>query len=347
MLQYFTGGKNHNIQLRSYGLSKGKSLNEYGIKDVKTGKLAEYATEQAFYKALGLPYIEPELREDRGELDAAKAGKLPHVVELGDVKGDLHIHTSYDLQSSHDLGTSPLEDYLNRAAELGYEYIGLSDHNPRQINNTEKSIVDIMKRRKEYYEKQYEKWISRKSLEMTGKADSGQARMTKRGVRIFIMCEVDIMPDGNLALPDGAFDYVDGVVVSLHSSFTQERKQMTERIIKALTHPKVRIMGHPTGRLLSKREGVDANWSEVFAVAKQHDIAMEINSYPDRLDLPDALVYDAVKKGVKLCIDTDSHDVSGMVMTKYGVSVARRGWATSRDIVNTLGYNEFKKWLVK
>ncbi len=332
MLQYFTGGKNHNIALRAYALSRGLSLNEYGIKHVSTGRTTSYATEEAFYKASGLSYIPPELREDKGEIEAARKGTLPRLVEDSDIKGDLHIHTDYNLEPSHDLGTNPFSDYLNKAATLGYEYIGISDHNPSIGNHTEKQIIDIMKRRKSYYEQHY----------------SSTSLPAGRQVHYVLLCEVDILPDGKLALPEEAFEYVDGVIASLHSSFTQDRKTITKRIIAGLSNnPKVRIFGHPTARLLGSREGVDADWKEVFAVCKKHDIACEINAYPNRLDLPDTLVYDAVKEKLKFCLGTDSHAVVGMDFMKYGVSVARRGWATKHDILNCLGYNEFRKWLVK
>lgn len=324
MLQYFTGSKNHNIKLRSYALTKGMSLNEYGIKEA--GKSYKFSSEKSFYTTIGLPWIAPELREDKGEIEAALQGKLPKLVELSDIKGDLHIHTNYDLEPSHDLGADPLTAHLDRAFELGYDYIGISDHNPSVTKHTKKQIVEIMQRRKDYYER-----------EAQGKR-----------VHVFIMCEVDIQPDGTLALPDEAFEYVDAVVVSIHSSFTQPKPVTTKRVVKALTaHPKVRIFGHPTGRLLTKREGVEMEWSEVFAVCKERDIALEINAYPQRLDLPDTIVYDARKAGVRFCIDTDSHGVFQMDMMRYGVSVARRGWCEKDDIVNALGYNEFRKWLFK
>ena len=338
MLQYFTGSKNHNIKLRSYALERGLSLSEHGIKEVKSGRMRSFQTEEAFYKKLGLSFIPPELREDKGEIEAAQAGKLPQVVVLDDIRGDLHIHTSYDLKSSHDVGVHSLEDHLDKAVALGYEYIGISDHNPRVTNHSVQQIVDIMKRRKEYYEHYYSSWIKKVS----------KNKASSRVVSLFIMCEVDILFDGRLALPKEAFPYVDAVIVSIHSAFNQERKIVTDRIIKAIqSHPKVRILGHPTGRLLGSREGVDADWEEVFSVAKKRDIALEINAHPKRLDLPDSLVYDAVKKGMKFCINTDSHEIAVMDYVRYGVLVARRGWAQKRDIVNTLGYNEFKKWLMK
>lgn len=332
MLQYFTGSKNHNIQLRNLALEKGLSLNEHGIKTVKTGKTKEYATEELFYKAVGLPYIPPELREDKGEIAAALKGKLPELLELEDMKGDLHVHSSYDLHSSHDVGKDTIATILSKAGKLGYEYVGFSDHNPRLSDQSKQQIVDIMKRRKEKYEQQYSSW-----------KDS-----VKERVHYFLMCEVDIQPDGKLALPLEAMDFIDAVIVSIHSAFTQPKKQVTERLITALTmHPKVRALGHPSGRLLGSREGVDADWPAVFEVAKKHDIALEINAYPDRLDLSDALVYDAVRNGNRLMIDTDAHAVEHMDLMRYGVSVARRGWAEKDDILNTLGYTDFRKWLTK
>ena len=217
MLQYFTGSKHHNIKLRTFALEEGLSLNEHGIKRIKTGSTQEYATEEAFYEAIKLPWIPPELREDKGEIEAAQAGKLPKLVEILDIKGDLHIHTSYNLESSHDLGVDSLGDHLTKAAELGYEYIGISDHNPSITNHTEDQIVDIMKRRKDKYEQLYSSWVQKVSKP-----------------KIFIMCEVDILPDGKLALPEKAFEYVDAVIVSVHSSFTQEKQHMTDRIVKAV-----------------------------------------------------------------------------------------------------------------
>ncbi len=343
MLQYFTGSKNHNIKLRSLALNQGKSLNEYGIKNTKTNKLSEYETEEAFYGAIKLPWIPPELREDRGEIEAAVHGKLPQLVELKDVRGDLHIHSSYDLESSHDVGAQSADIYLSEAARLGYAYIGFSDHNPSVGNHSENQIIEIMKRRKDDYEHKYYSWVQkvRKTRTSLHKASAGLPHM-------FLMCEVDILPDGKLALPDRAFDYVDAVVVSVHSSFSQDREQMTKRVVTALTsHPKVRIFGHPTTRLLGKREGVEYDWNKIFEACKKQNIALEINAHPSRLDLPDSIVFDARKEGLRFSIDTDSHDVNQMILMKYGVSVARRGWVTKHDIVNAQEYNEFKDWLMK
>jgi DNA polymerase (family X) len=332
MLQYFTGSKNHNIKLRTIALDQGLSLSEYGIKQIKTGKVTDYSTEESIYKALNLSYIVPELREDRGEIEAAKTGKLPQIINLTEIKGDLHIHTSYDLHSSHDLGQNPLVDYLIKAEQYHYEYIGLSDHNPSVTDQSESKIIGIMKLRQAYYEQQYYSY----------------KLSNKNRVQIVIMCEVDIQPDGHLALPEKAFDFVDGVIVSIHSSFNMPRAQMTQRIITALTqYPKVRILGHPTGRLLGRREGIDIDWDKIFATCLIQNVALEINAHPQRLDISDSLVREAGKLGVKMCIDSDSHAVVGMDMMKYGVSVARRGWATKNDIVNTMDYNNFISWFLK
>ena len=338
MLQYFTGSKNHNIRLREYALTKGMSLNEYGIKDIRTGKLRTFETEEAFYKALGLAFIPPEIREDKGEIEAAlrsaqgKPGGLPNLVELKDIRGDLHIHTSYNLEPSHDLGSSTLAEVLDKAHELGYSYVGLSDHNPSKGNHSDNQIIDIMKRRKNKYEQQYYSW---------------NARVKKR-VHLVIMLEVDILSDGKLALPDEAYNYVDAVIVSVHSSFSQNKSDMTKRITNALqSHPKVRIFGHPTGRLLQKREGYELEWDTIFDICQHNDIALEINAFPDRLDLPDMLVFEAAKKDIKFCINTDAHAAGQMDSMKFGVSVARRGWATKRDIVNCMDYNDFATWITK
>jgi DNA polymerase (family 10) len=166
-------------------------------------------------------------------------------------------------------------------------------------------------------------------------------------IKTFVSLECDIMPSGELALPDDAIEYVDYLVVSIHSSFRQDRKTMTDRVLKALSKPKVKIFGHPTGRLLGKREGIELDWDKIFVLVKEKNIAFEVNSWPERLDLPDILVREAVEQGIKLVINTDAHAVSQMDGMEYGVAVARRGWASKHDIMNTLPYNEFKKWILE
>lgn len=347
MLQYFTGSKQHNIHLREHALKLGISLSEHGMKLTdpkakgllkhgvynKTKKLYEYATEEAFYGDLGLDYVVPELREGRDEIRMAKEHVLPTLLTPDQMLGDLHVHSTYDLHSSHDLGSSTIHELLETATNCGYEYIGFSDHNPSVSNQSSTDIAHIMKKRKTYYEQQYYSYTK-------------NVHKGKKVPSMFIMCEVDIQPDGTLALSEEAFEYVDAVVVSLHSAFTQSRADVTKRIITAFnSHPKVRIFGHPTGRLLGSREGVDADWKVVFAAAKERNIALEINSFPERLDLPDGLVADGKAMGVKFCIDTDAHHKDHMSLMPYGVSVARRGGLVAEDVVNTYSHAKFASWL--
>lgn len=327
MLQYFTGSKAHNIKLREFALSKGYSLNEWGIKQMqgKEQTLHKMPTEEAFYRFLGLPYIEPELREDAGEIEAARDNRLPHLIKLTDIKGDLHTHSSYDLKPSHDRGANTFVEMLDHAAKLGYEYLGFSEHNPKVSGLTKTEIVDIMRRRKEVLDALTDSKVS--------------------PVQIFNGLEVDIKPNGDIALPERAVEYVDYLIVSVHSSFTQNKVDMTRRVTRALLHPKVRIWGHPTGRLIQKRAGIEVDWDEIFDVAFKRNIALEINASPDRLDLPDSLVREGLKLGLKFVVNTDAHAVFGMDGMKYGTSVARRGWLEKKDVVNALPLNQFRKWV--
>lgn len=347
MLQYFTGSKNHNIKLREYALKQGLSLSEHGIKTVgskqlavgswnKSAKIYEFATEETFYKALEMPWIPPEIREDAGEIEASLTRRLPWLVQTADIKGDVHVHSNFDLKPSHDLGASSLEELLDEAARCGYEYIGISDHNPSVTNQSENEIVKIMKRRREKFEQLYSSWSNR-----VKPFDKAQGKR----VHLFIMLEVDIDPKGKLALPESAFSEVDAIIVSVHSSFNMTKEAMTSRIISGLSHPKARILGHPTGRLLGKREGYEADWEKLFGFCVQSNKALEINAWPERLDLPDLLVRMAIGKQIKLVINTDSHHKEQMRLMTYGVDVARRGWAEKKDILNTMGYNDFSKWL--
>jgi DNA polymerase (family 10) len=350
MLQYFTGSKHHNIKLREFALRKGLSLSEHGIKSVNknaklhmpNGKfnskkgLYEFKTEEAFYNAIGLDWMPPEMREDAGEIEAAlrqaqgKPSGLPKLVELKNIKGDLHIHSSYDLEPSHDLGANSLEELLNEAANLNYSYIGLSDHNPSVGNHSQKEIMSIMKKRQETLRKRHTAW----------------QKKTGKKVELFILLETDIQPSGELALPDAAFEFLDGTLVSIHSSFTMSKADMTQRILSGLSHPKAKIFAHPTARLLGERAGIDADWNNIFEFALKNNKALEINSWPQRLDLPDLLVRQAIKKGIKLVIDTDAHATREMNNMQYGIDVARRGWCEAKDILNTLEYTMLKQWLM-
>lgn len=332
MLQYFIGSKHHNIHLRELALKKGLSLSEHGIKKGK--KLFKYATEQQFYHDLGLPWIPPEIREDTGEIEAAlrqsqgKPDGLPKLVELKDIKGDLHVHSDYPLETSHDEGVSPMEEMIKRAIELGYEYIGFSEHNPSLSRHSEKKIIDLVKRKNEKIEQ-----LKSSYNKITRKKKKSQ-------INILNGLEIDIRPNGQLAFPEKGFGLLDYAVVSVHSSFRMAKKEMTRRVLSGLEHPKAKIFGHPTGRKLGQREGCELDWEKIFAFCKKNDKWLEINAWPDRLDLPDVLVREAVKNGVKMVINTDSHALDQMDLMPYGVSVARRGWAKKSDIVNTLPWSK-------
>jgi len=331
MLQYFIGSKHHNIHLRELALNKGLSLSEHGIK--KRGKLTEYATEKAFYEALGMALIPPEMREDMGEIEAAQAGKLPDLVEIKDIKGDLHLHSSFPIEPSHDEGADSMETMARKAIELGYEYLGFSEHNPSLSQHSEKEIIDLLKRKKEITE------------QLNSSLNKFTQKTNKKPINLISGLEIDIRPNGELAYPEKGFEFLDYAIASIHSSFKMNRKKMTARILRALEHPKVRILGHPTGRKLGEREGYELDWERIFTVCRQKKIILEINACPDRLDLPDVLVREAVKSGVKMVINTDSHALDQMKLMKYGVSVARRGWAEKKDIINTLPWEELRSIL--
>lgn len=337
MLQYFTGSKSHNIKLREYALKKGYSLSEYGINKIKNQKsnskntnkkseIKKFKDEGSFYEFLGLQYIPPEIREGTNEIDFAAKHALAKLVELKDIKGDFHTHSNYDLKPSHDLGVDSYFTMYQKAKDLGYKYIGFSEHNPSISNNSESTIINIIKTRKAYIDEIF-------SLNKIERSN------------YFIGLEVDILSDGKIALPSEAIKYVDYLIVSIHSSFKRDIKAMTQRVLSALKYPKVKVLGHPTGRLLLKREGYELEWEKIFEACKKNNIAIEVNAWPERLDLPDILVREAIKSGVKTIINTDSHAASQMENMFYGVSVGRRGWAKKSDIINTLSLEEIKKWM--
>ena len=330
LLQHFTGSKHHNIALREYALKKGFSLSEYGIKELKTEnqKLKKFSNEKDFYNFLGLEYIEPELREDTGEIEAAGKHALPELVELKDIKADLQIHSSFNIETSHDLGESSMDEIVSKGTTLGYEYLAFTEHNPSQQGHTDTQIVELLKRKREKVD-QLNYSLSKKNI---------------KGVhKVFNSLEIDIKPDGTIPVPDAGMDTLDFALVSIHSNFDLDRSIQTKRVLSALSHPKVKIFAHPTGRKLNEREGAELNWPEIFDYCLRNRKWIEINCDPMRLDLPDTLVREAVKLGVKLTFGTDAHHVDGMNNLMFGVSVARRGWATSSDIINTRSLQEFEK----
>ena len=341
MLQYFTGSKHHNIALREFALKKGLSLSEHGIKKVKSQsasqriKVKSFATERDFYHYLGLGWIPPELREGSGEIEAAAKGRLPHLVEKKDIKGDLHLHSNFEIEPSHDLGENTMEEMVAWAITNGYEYLAFSEHNPSLSQHREKEIIDLIKRKKEQIE------------QINYSIKKGHFKRAKN-VNFYVMnsLEVDIRPDGSLALPEKALNLLDFIIVSVHTQFGLPREKMTQRILKGLEHPKAKILGHPTGRLLNQREGYELNWEKLFSFCQKNNKMLEVNAYPNRLDLPDFLIREAVKRKIKLAINTDSHALAQMEFIKYGVATARRGWAQKEDIINTQGVGEIKKILL-
>ncbi|MCX6720817.1 MAG: DNA polymerase/3'-5' exonuclease PolX [Candidatus Staskawiczbacteria bacterium] len=313
-LQYFTGSKEHNIATRKIAIEKGLKLSEYGV--FKGKKYIAGKTEQEVYKAIGLPYIEPEMRQDDGEIQAAIEGKLPILVELKDIKGNLHTHT---LDSD---GDNSLEDMVQKAIDMGHEYIGISDHS-KFIGIT--NGLD-----------------GKKLLKQNEEIQKLNLKFKEQGIKFRILhgCEVDILPDGSLAIEDEFLEKLDYVIISIHSGMKMKRKEMTERIVKALENPNVDIFAHPTGRLIGQRDEYQMDFDKILEVAKRAGIILEINSSPRRLDLNGFNIRQAKARGIKMIINTDSHQKEQMDLMEYGVGQARRGWAEKSDIINTLPIQE-------
>lgn len=327
LLQHFTGSKNHNVALREYALKKDVSLSERGIKRQKANgkwQMDSFSSEEKFYNALGMDWIPPEIRENMGEIELAIKHNLPKLVELSDIKGDLHIHSSFPIEPSHDLGHSSISEMVEFAKKLKYEYIGFSEHNPSISKHTNSQIYSLIARR-------------------NGKIE--QIRLSNKNIRIIKLLEIDILTNGELAVDNKSLNLLDGAIVSIHSSFGMSKNEMTKRVINGFSHPKAKILAHPTGRMLNERAGYDLNFDLLFDFCKKNNKALEINAWPNRLDLPDSLIRQAVKYGVKMVIDTDSHSLPEMNLMKYGIAMARRGWAAKSDIINTLDYSEFSEWL--
>jgi len=307
-LQYFTGSKDHNIRLREMASRAGLLCNEYGIFREADGKRIGGRREGEIYTAVGLPFIPPELREDGGEFEAAAAGELPRALTVGEIRGDLHVHTNWS-DGAHDL------DAMVRAAKRkGYRYIAITDHSKglgiaRGLD--EKRLRDQMAR-------------------------IDDANRSLRDFRILKGIEVDVRGDGTLDLPDGVLGELDIVVASIHSGFRQSRERITARLLSAVRNPLVGIIAHPTGRLLGERDPYDADMEAVLREAAARGVAMEVNAHPARLDLSDYHVRMAKRYGVPLVISTDAHVNTHFDYMEYGVATARRGWAVAGDVLNTL-----------
>ncbi|MEI8217731.1 MAG: PHP domain-containing protein, partial [Elusimicrobiota bacterium] len=313
-LQYFTGSKEHNVALRGIARDKGLTLNEYGIYSLTDKTIALGGrTEQEIYEAVGMAYIPPVLRENRGEIEAAVHRALPLLVELKDIRGDFHTHSTYSD------GEDSIETMAEDARLRGYEWIVITDHSQSLAiahglspETLERKIAEV-----QAYNKK------------------------KTGITVLCGSEVDILADGTLDYPDAVLRQLDFVIASIHTGFKQTEDQITRRIIAAISHPLVDCIGHPTGRLLGEREGYHIDIEKMLACARDHRTAIEINASPSRLDLQDIYCKKAKDMGVKLAIGTDAHSLQQLDYMTLGIAVAQRGWLESPDILNTLNLEDF------
>ena len=315
-LQYFTGSKRHNIRTRTIAVHRGLKLSEYGLFEAESGQRVASATEEEVYAGLGLPWIPPTLREDRGEIEAAVRGELPHVVEERDIRGDLHTHT--DLTD----GLAPLEEMVRAAADRGYAYYAVTDHAPDLYMQrmTEEKILAQRERVRE----------------LDG---------AHHGMRLLHGTELNIGPDGEVDWPGEFLDGFDICVASVHSHFGLGREAMTRRLVRACENPRVNVLGHPTTRLIGRRHGLDVELEEVFACCARTGTALEINAQPDRLDLCDEDILLAKRHGAKFAVSTDAHSVLHLAYLRYGVGTAQRGWLTSDDVINTWPLGRLRRFL--
>ena len=318
-LQYFTGSKEHNIKIRKIASDKGMKISEYGVFDRKTNKRLAGETEEEVYNALSMAYIEPELREDRGEIEEAMKNKLPKLINEKDIKGDFHVHTKWSD------GANSIEEMAGAGIKKGYSYIAVTDHSKSlrvarglKENDVSGQIDEIKKINKKY-----------------------------PNFKIFTGTETDIKENGELDFDDSLLKRLDVVIAGVHSKLKMDEKAMTERIITAIENKNVDIIAHPTGRVIGKREPYRLNMEKILDAASRNKTCLEINALPDRLDLNDTYIKMAREKSVKLCINTDAHNLSHFDMMKYGVFNARRGWLTKNDVLNTYSADEIKDFFAK
>jgi DNA polymerase (family 10) len=320
-LQYFTGSKEHNIATRSIAIEKGLKLNEYGV--FRGAKLIAGKTEEDVYRAIGLPFIPPEIREDQGEIEAAINGKLPEIIDQKDIKGDLHCHSDWDG------GTNSIEKIAKAAMDMGYEYVGIADHT---------KFLKI------------ERGLDEKKLERRNKEiDKLNSKLEAQGLNFKVLkgCEANILNDGSLDIENETLKNLDFVIAGVHSSFKMQKGEMTARLIKAMQNPNVDIISHPTGRIIQHRDEYQIDFDRILKVAKETRTVLEINSYPERLDLKDSNIKKAKEAGVKMAVNTDTHEISQLNFMKYGISQARRGWAEKKDIINAWPLKELLDSLKK
>jgi DNA polymerase (family X) len=325
-LNYFTGSQAHNIRMRELALKKGLSLNEHAFSPVDAdGTIIESApkilcaTEEEVYATVGLPYIAPELREDSGEIEAAQQGTLPHLITLGDIQSDLHMHTTWSD------GTLSVREMAEAARMRGRKYIVITDHSQYSAIANGLSVERILAQQEE--------------------VRAVDAELRPQGFRVFHGVEMDIRSDGTLDYPDEVLAKLDFVVASLHFSLRQERAVITPRLLNAIRNPHVDLIGHPRGQYIPDREPADLDMDAVFAAAKEHGTALEINANPRRLDLEAQYARRAVELGIPICIDTDAHAADHMDLMPFGILTARRGWVTAESVINTWPVERFIQWI--
>jgi len=316
-LQYFTGSKAHNIKLRELAVRRGLKINEYGVFDSKTEQRVTGEEEEEVYKILDLAFIPPELREDRGEIEVAQENRLPHLIEYPQIKGDLHLHSKWSD------GVHTIKQMAEAAKKRGYKYIAITDH-----SQSLKFAGGLTEERLREQSEEIQK-LNRELDDFT----------------VLSGIEVDIKSDGSLDYPDEILSKLDVVIAAIHSGFKQESKIITERIIKAMQNRFVNIIAHPTGRLIGYRESYQVDIDKIMDMAGKTGTILEINAYPERLDLNDIHCRMAKDKGVQLAIETDAHSIDGLEFMNLGVDVARRGWLEEKDIVNTLPLDKLLKRL--
>jgi DNA polymerase (family 10) len=327
-LHYFTGSKAHNIAVRKLGVERGLRISEYGVFRVLRGKKVEEAgveegeriggaREEDVFRAVDMDWVPPELREDRGEIQRAQKHKLPQLVKLGDIRGDLHLHSKWTD------GKNTILEMVRACKERGYQYCAITDHSQAvhvagglKPEDFRKQMVEIQ-----------------------------QAREKVHGIRVFSGCEVDILPDGSLDLPDDLLEQFEVVVAAVHAKMDMSQNAMTRRVLKALAHPALTMLAHPTGRLINEREPFAIDLEQILHAAKDHDVAVELNAQPERLDLNDVHVLRAREIGVKIVINTDAHSTDQLRFMTYGVDQARRGWLESRHVLNTMTGARLESWL--
>jgi DNA polymerase (family X) len=317
-LMYFTGSKAHNIRLREMAIRKGLRLNEYGLFRVKSGKLIVAETEEEVYERLGLPFIPPTLREDRGEIEAALAGELPKVLEQRDMRGDLHTHTNLTD------GLAPLEEMLQAASTMKYAYYAVTDHAPQLF---------------------MQRMTDEKMLAQRDRLRGLQA--TYPSMTLLHGSELNIDPQGGVDWPHEFLAGFDVLVASVHTHFNLSKDEMTTRIIRAMENPYVNILGHPTARLIGKRPPIEFDLEEVFRAAARTGTALEVNGFPDRLDLKDEHILWARRHGVKFAVDTDSHASLHLSHMRFGAAMAQRGWLTKDDVINAWPLAKLRRFLDK